>query len=66
MYRSRKTASVIDYTLVRRDNLVHVRDCKVIPGESISTQHNYILVVEIDIQMSRKKVPRHKEKNIKW
>ena len=34
-YRSGNTASVIDYSLVRRDNLVHVRDCKMIPGESL-------------------------------
>ena len=26
-YRSGNTASVIDYILVRRDNLVNVRDC---------------------------------------
>ena len=31
-YRSGNTSSVIDYILVRRDNLVHVRYCKVIPG----------------------------------
>ena len=38
-YRSGNTASVIDYILVRSNNLVHVRDCKVIPSESISIQH---------------------------
>ena len=63
-YRSGNSASVIDYILVRRDNLVHVRDFKVIPGESISTQHR-LLVMKIDIQMSRKTVLRHKEKTIK-
>ena len=60
-----ETASVIDYILVRRDNLVHVRDCKVIPGESIASHHR-LLVMEIDIQMPRKTVPRHKETKIKW
>ena len=38
-YRSGNTDSVIYYILVRRDNLVHVRDGKVISGESIATQH---------------------------
>ena len=64
-YRSGKTASDIDYILVRRDNLVHVRDCKVILGESSASQHR-LLVMEIDIHMPRKTVPRHKEKKIKW
>ena len=36
-YRSGNTSSVIDYILVRRDNLVHVRDCNVFPGEIIAT-----------------------------
>ena len=39
-YSSGNTASVIDYILVRIDNLVHVRDCNVIPGESIATQQD--------------------------
>ena len=64
-YRSGNAASVIDYILVRRDNLVHVRDCKVIPGESVATQHR-LLLMEIDIQMPRKTKPRHREKKIKW
>ena len=64
-YRSGNTASVIDYILVRRDNLFHVRDCKVIPGESVATQHR-LLLMEIDIQMPRKTKPRHREKKIKW
>ena len=65
MYRSGNTASVIDYILVRRDNLVHVGDCKVIPVESIADQHR-LLVMEIDIHFPRKTVPRHKEKKIKF
>ena len=36
-----------------------------IPGERIATQHR-LLVMEIDIQMPRKTVPRYKEKKIKW
>ena len=36
-----------------------------IPGESIASQHR-LLVMEIDIQMPRKTVPRHKEKTINW
>ena len=49
-YRSGNTASVIDYILVRKDNLVHVRVCKVIPVESISSQHCFLLM-KIVIQM---------------
>ena len=40
---------MIDYILIRRNNISKVKDCKVIPGESIVTQHR-ILTMDIGIQ----------------
>ena len=34
--------SVIDYILIRRSNISKVNHCKLIPGESIATQHRII------------------------
>ena len=36
-YKSGGRRSVIDYILIRRNNISKVKDCKVIPGESISS-----------------------------
>ena len=40
---------MIDYILIRRNNISKVKDCKVIPGESIATQHR-IITMDIGIQ----------------
>ena len=49
-YKSGGRRSVIDYILIRRNNISKVKDFKVIPGESIATQH-IILTMDIGIQI---------------
>ena len=57
--------SVIDYTLIRRNNISKVKECKVIPGESIATQHR-ILTMDIGIQTTKRVKPRRRKQQIKW
>ena len=45
-YRSGGNATVIDYVMVRRENLGELKNCKVIPGEAVATQHR-ILAMEM-------------------
>ena len=40
---------MIDYILIRSNDISKVKDCKVIPGESVATQHR-ILTMDICIQ----------------
>ena len=37
---------MIDYIMVRRENLRELKNCKMIPGESVATQHR-MLVMEM-------------------
>ena len=56
---------MIDNILIRRNNISKVRDCKVIPGESIATQHR-IITVDICIQTKKRVKPRRRKQQIKW
>ena len=56
---------VIDYILIRRNNISQVKDCKVIPGESIAT-HRRILTVDICIRTKKRVKPRRRKQQIKW
>ena len=42
-YKSGVNATVIDYIMVRRENLRELKNCKVIPGEAVSTQHRMMV-----------------------
>ena len=42
-YMSGTNITVIDYILVRRQDLRDLKDCKVIPGESIASQHRLLV-----------------------
>ena len=64
-YKSGGRMSVIDYILIRRNNISQVKDCKVIPGESIATQHR-ILTMDICIQTKKRVKPRMRKQQIKW
>ena len=57
---------MIDYILIRR-NISKVKECKVIPGESIATRHR-ILTMDICIQSQTKMrvKPRRRKQQIKW
>ena len=56
--------STIDYIMVRRDEIRTIKDCKVIPGEYVATQHR-LVVMEMNVEMTRKPRPRIKQKT-KW
>ena len=56
---------MIDYILIRRNNINQVKDCKVILGESIATQH-IILTMDICIQTKNRVKPRRRKQHIKW
>ncbi len=64
-YTSGGRRSVIDYILIRRNNISKVKDCKVIPGESIATQH-ILLTMDIGIQTKKRVKPRRRKQQIKW
>ena len=42
-----------------------MKDCKVIPGESIAAQHR-ILVMEYRIRQNKRRKPRTRERQIRW
>lgn len=63
-YKSGGHETVIDYINVRRGQLGRVRNCKVIPGEAVATQHR-LLVCDIDVPRIKKKV-RKRRRKIKW
>ena len=48
---------MIDYILIRRNNTSKVKDCKVIPGESIATRH---------IILTMRFKQRRRKQQIKW
>ena len=57
--------TVIDYILVRRQDLRDLKDCKIIPGESIASQHR-LLVASVEFKAYHKKQQRARVKKIKW
>ena len=56
---------MIDHILIRRNTISNVKDCKVIPGESIATHHR-ILTMDISIQTKKRVKPRRRKQHIKW
>ena len=64
-YWSGNRMSTIDYIMVRRDDIRNIKDCKVIPGECVATQHR-LVVMEMKVEMTRKPIPRIKQQKTKW
>ena len=64
-YMSGTNITVIDYILVRRQDLRDLKDCKVIPGESIASQHR-LLVASVEFKAQHKKQQRARVNKIKW
>ena len=64
-YMSGTNRTVIDYILVRRQDLRDLKNCKVIPGESIASQHR-LLVATMEFKAHHKRQPRARVKKIKW
>ena len=58
-FKSGGNRSVIDYIATRRDHLGIVRNCKVVPGESIAPQHRLLMA---DFAIRRKRERRRKQK----
>ena len=63
-YRSGIRQSTIDYILVRSQSLRFVKDCKVIPGETVATQHRP-LILEMELEKPKRTKKRSREKKIK-
>ena len=64
-YSSRGKKTQIDYILVRREKLKHLKNCKALPAESETTQHR-LLVADVEQAPKRKKKWVAKKKRIKW
>ncbi|XP_075080593.1 uncharacterized protein LOC142166076 [Nicotiana tabacum] len=64
-FRSSAAKTQIDYLLLRRCNRGLCKDCKVIPGETLATQHR-LLVMDIGIMMKRKKRYACGRPRIRW
>ncbi|XP_070022239.1 uncharacterized protein [Nicotiana sylvestris] len=64
-FRSLAVQTQIDYLLLGRCHRGLCKDCKVIPGETLATQHR-LLVMDIDIMMKRKKRFARGRSRIRW
>ncbi|XP_075111763.1 uncharacterized protein LOC107824137 [Nicotiana tabacum] len=64
-YQSSVAKIQIDYLLLRRCDRRLCEDCKVIPGETLSTQHR-LLVIDICIRIRRKKRSVQGRSRIRW
>ena len=63
-FQSGQNQTVIDYITVRMERLGKVKDCKVIPGESVAPQHR-LLVMDFIVEKKKRK-RRKREKRISW
>ncbi|XP_047988405.1 uncharacterized protein LOC125228012 [Leguminivora glycinivorella] len=66
-YRSGRHMTQIDYALVRRKHLGKIRDCKVIPGEALTSQHRLLISVQElnkPVKCSNKQIPKIKWKSL--
>ncbi|XP_070014556.1 uncharacterized protein [Nicotiana sylvestris] len=64
-YKSSVAKTQIDYLLLRRCDRRLCEDCKVIPGQTLATQHR-LLVMDIGIRIRRKKRPVRGRPRIRW
>jgi len=64
-FRSSITKIRIDYFLIRANNTMIYKDCKLIPGEYLGTQHR-LLVMDVVIKRSKIKKRSVGKPRIKW
>ena len=64
-FKSGQNKSQIDFFLTRRVDRLSCKDCKVIPGESLTTQHR-VLVLDICIKKWKRKANINHGKKIRW
>ena len=63
-YKSGGNTTMIDYFMVRRENLRELKNCKVILEESVGTQHRR-LVMEMKA-VGKRMSPRERTKRTRW
>ena len=63
-FESGPNKTVIDYIMTRRDNLNKIKNCKVIVGEAVATQHRLLVMDYTTIKKRRKR--RKREERICW
>ncbi|XP_019230030.1 PREDICTED: craniofacial development protein 2-like [Nicotiana attenuata] len=64
-FQSTVAKTQIDYLLLRKFDRGLCKDCKVIPSESLATQHR-LLVVDVSIPMRRKRRVVRSSPRIRW
>ncbi len=64
-YKSWDRCSTVDYIITRRDKLMNIKDCMVIPGECAVTQHR-VLVMDYKSSLRRMARPRKIKLQIRW
>ena len=63
-FRSGSNASQIDFFLTRKVDRSCCMDCKVVPGESVVTQHT-LLILDVQIRRRFRKIKRKLDPKIK-
>uniref|UniRef100_A0A1S4B021 Craniofacial development protein 2-like n=1 Tax=Nicotiana tabacum TaxID=4097 RepID=A0A1S4B021_TOBAC len=64
-FKSSAARTQIDYLLLRRSDRGMCKDCKVIPGESLSTLHR-LLVMDVGLWVKRKRRGARGQPRIRW
>ncbi|XP_019266838.1 PREDICTED: craniofacial development protein 2-like [Nicotiana attenuata] len=64
-FQSTVAKTQIDYLLIKRCDRGLCKDCKVIPGETLATQHR-LLVMDVGIMTKRKKSTARGRPRIRW
>ncbi|MCX8814367.1 exonuclease/endonuclease/phosphatase family protein, partial [Vibrio parahaemolyticus] len=64
-YKSGSSVSQIDFVLTRKRDQKLCKDCKVIPGEHVTTQHR-LLVLDVKINTYKQKFKAYKNLKIRW
>ncbi|KAK3876473.1 hypothetical protein Pcinc_018758 [Petrolisthes cinctipes] len=65
-YKSGGAETQIDFILLKREREIHIRDCKVIPGEACLTQHR-LLRADLNVtNLKRAKMQRGENKIKEW
>ena len=64
-YKSGGNESQIDFLMCRRSRLKELKNCKVIKGEGLATQHR-VVVIDWEMKNTEKSKPVHADPKIKW
>jgi len=64
-YKSGVSCSQIDFFLIRKSDMKICWDCKVIPGESLTTQHR-VMVMDVRVKRRAKRRSHSGAPRIKW